>query len=160
MTDAPSPAPVPAGPPPYLAPGARYAAGLVAAVLEHAEQLPPPPPSEVIMAGCTWLGQLMFAVQLGGGADPRAARELLIGGDRGADLARQFLSAGSVEVCCEYCGALMAASLAGAAGQQLAALHGPAEAPRAWQALTAVILPGEPPFPPDGPQPASHPYLA
>jgi len=137
--------------PPHLADGARHASYLVTAILAGERVMPVPESGEHAMAGATFLGQLMFAMQLGNGTDPRQARQLLAAEGRGAELARGFLAAGSVEICCDYCGSLMLLSLAAAAAGLVGELHGPGRGLGAWQALAGALMPpGYPPAGPDG----------
>jgi hypothetical protein len=136
--------------PPHLADGARHASYLVTAILAEERVMPMPESGEHAMAGATFLGQLMFAMQLANGGDPRQARQLLAGDGRGAELAHAFLAAGTVEICCDYCGSLMLLSLAAAAAALLTGLHGPGRAEQAWQALAAALMPPAGPGPEDG----------
>jgi len=90
------------------------------------------------MITANFLGYVMFTVQIANGLHPRTCDDFVPGTDRGGELARGFLTSGTVEVCCDYCGQLMAEALAGAAAAQMRAIHGP-QARDQWDALMYAL---------------------
>jgi hypothetical protein len=134
----------PLPPPPYLAGGSRWAGDLVAAVLAG-DPVPDPKDGDgdMAMTGATFLAHVLFTTQVATGADPHQARALLGDQGRGPELARRFLGAGTVQVCCDYCGGLMVAALAAAAAGQMSSLHGEL-APAAWAPQAHPIMPPQP----------------
>lgn len=137
LTELPPPSPYP-----YLADGSRYADRLVRLILADGD-VPEPGDGDgdLAMSAATFLAHMLFLAQMASGADPHRASALLQEKGRGPDLARRFLGAGTVEICCDYCGGLMVTALAAATAGQLGQLHGSAEAPRHWDALAAAIIP-------------------
>lgn len=124
--------------------GARAGAGAVTARLGG--EPCPPLDSEQAMAAANFLGYTMFTVQIANGLHPRTCDDFVAGEDRGSELARGFLTSGTIEICCDYCGYLMAAGMAAAAAAQMRAIHGP-QAAEQWQALMyALTGPPPPPF--------------
>ena len=125
--------PVPA----YMADGARSGQLAVASVL--AGTTPGLiPGADQAMAAANFLANVMFTVQIANGLHPRAAVDFVPDESRGGELARGFITAGTVEICCDYCGGLMAGSLAAAAARQMNAVHAD-QAARQWEALAAAI---------------------
>lgn len=129
------------GPPqrhPASAPG--YGRALVAGILADPGEPVPAPEPDTGLVSIVWLGQLMFAMQLAAGRDPRDPA--LIGGEhRGAELGRAFLSSGVVEVCCDYCAGLLVVEVGAAIARLMRAWHGD-RAPHMWEMLTEAIIPG------------------
>jgi hypothetical protein len=124
----------------YMADGARRGRVAVTAVLGGtvpADQVLAAGADEA-MAAANFLANVMFTVQIANGLHPRSSVDFVIGEDRGGELARGFLTAGTVEICCDYCAALMAASLAAAAAYQMKAMHGDGAAPQ-WEALAYAL---------------------
>ena len=133
--------PAPAG---RMLEAARHGCRAVTEVLTGVRALPGTrPDTEQAMAAANFLGYAMFTVQIANGLHPRSAADFVPGEDRGAELARQFINAGTVEVCCDYCGYLMADSLAQAAASQMRAIHGD-QAAGQWEALCYALT--GPPF--------------
>jgi hypothetical protein len=102
------------------------------------------PPDQLEEAGIpesasVFLGQLMFALNLANGRDPRN-QELVDGETRGQKLARAFLSNATVEVCCDYCGGLMVQAIANGVATMMRQIHG-TDAENAWEAFTRAIVP-------------------
>ena len=95
------------------------------------------------LAAANFLGYLMFTMQLAHGLHPRSAVDFVTGQDRGDELARGFLIAGTVEVCCDYCGMLMEAAIINAAAAQMHAIHGDSAAAQ-WETLSYALA--GPPF--------------
>lgn len=124
--------------------GARRGSDMVGLMLDGAAP-PPVTDHEQAMAAANFLGYLMFTVQLANGLHPRSSVDFAIGDDRGSELARGFLTAGTVEICCDYCGQLMTEALAGAAAAQMRAVHGLAAAAQ-WRNLTLALDPAETPY--------------
>jgi hypothetical protein len=125
--------PVPA----YMADGARSGQLAVASVLAGAT----PglvPGADQAMASANFLANVMFTVQIANGLHPRSSVDFVPGEDRGDELARGFITAGTIEICCDYCAGLMAGSLAAAAGRQMTAVHGDQAGPQ-WQALAIAM---------------------
>lgn len=133
--------------PPFTPAGARYGSGLVTAIL--AGEAVPDPEETGAMAptAATFLAHVLFLTRIAAGDDPHQSAALLAGNDRGTELARRFLGAGTVQVCCDYCEGMMTGALARAAAVQMIGLHGEAIAVAAWAQLERAILP-PPPEPP------------
>ena len=93
-----------------------------------------------------FLAYVMFTVQLANGLHPRSAVDFILDETRGGALACQFLTEGTIEICCDYCGELLAASMAAAASHQMRAVH-VSQAAEQWDALM-VALTGVVPRPP------------
>src|SRR5581483_8127299 len=95
----------------HAAIGARDACNAVARILRR-EPLPAAEHYDQDRAesGSVFLAQLLYAVRLANGLDPRST--LPAAGGRGADLARQFVLGEVVQVCCPYCGILMMQAVA------------------------------------------------
>src|SRR5580704_5580188 len=134
--------------PAYLADGARHGRAAVAGLLTGPVPgtVPgpaPQPAADEAMAAANFLANVMFTVQIANGLHPRSSVDFVLGEDRGGELARGFVTAGTVEICCDYCAALMTGSLAAAAAYQMKALHGDGAAPQ-WEALSYALT--GPPF--------------
>ena len=123
---------------------ARHGCRAVTEVLSGVPVLPGArPDAEQALAAANFLGYAMFTVQIANGLHPRSATDFVPGEDRGGELARQFIEAGTVEICCDYCGHLMADALAQAAAAQMRAIHGEAAHPQ-WESLCYALT--GPPF--------------
>lgn len=118
--------------------GARTARTAVSKMLgpDYGFELVQAPHAEAVTS---FLGYLMFTAQLANGIHPRSAVDFVPGEDRGSELARGFLTAGTVEVCCDYCAQLMATAMAAAAASQMQAIHGHDHAPAQWDNLTGAL---------------------
>lgn len=127
-------APIPA----YMAEGARHGRLAVASVLGGA--VPSlVPGADQALAAANFLANVMFTVQIACGLHPRSSVDFVPDDDRGGELARGFLTAGTVEICCDYCAGLMTGSMAAAAARQMTAVHGEQAATTAWEALSAAL---------------------
>ncbi len=126
----------------HAAIGARDACNAVARILRR-EPLPAAEHYDQDRAesGSVFLAQLLYAVRLANGLDPRST--LPAAGGRGADLARQFVLGEVVQVCCPYCGILMMQAVAHLIADQMERMHA-GSAAAAWQGLTAAIGMAEP----------------
>ena len=99
------------------------------------------------MTVANFLAYVMFTMQLANGLHPRSAVDFILDETRGGVLARQFLTEGTIEICCDYCGELLAASMAAAVSHQMRAVH-VSRAPQQWDALMIALtgIGAEPPF--------------
>jgi hypothetical protein len=126
--------------------GAREALAEVSLILGGGPFREPPAELEepgVPESASVFLGQLMFALNLANGRDPRD-HELLEGENRGQKLARAFMSRATVEVCCDYCGGLMVQAIANAIAAMMRQIHGNDAAP-AWDGFMKAIIPRQQP---------------
>lgn len=130
--------------PSYMTEGAGHGRASVTAILAEAPFRPGPIGAEHALAACNFLANVMFTAQIANGLHPRSAADFAAGEDRGSVLARAFLAEATVEVCCDYCGGLMATAMAAAAAGQMKAIHGRLAADQ-WAALTFALI-GNPPF--------------
>jgi len=130
--------------PSYMIDGARRGRAAVAGALGAGiPGFVVPGDADESMAAAGFVAHLMFTVQLANGMHPRSCTDFVLDETRGGDLARGFLTAGTVEICCDYCAGLMVASLTMAASQQMRALHGD-QAAYQWEALWLALT--GPPF--------------
>jgi hypothetical protein len=121
----------------HAAVGAADACFAVTRILQgEPPAIPDGPGEDRAENGVVFLGQLLFAVRLANGINPRA--DTLPGTGRGTELARQFLANGQVEVCCSHCGSLMLHSVAQVMAALMERLHDRAAISH-WQALAAAV---------------------
>lgn len=142
VSTGPQPLPEPPGTRALLD-SARHGAGAVALALDGQAGKTLPLDGDQAVQAANFLAYTMYTVQIANGLHPKSSVDFLQDGDRGSELARGFLAAGTVEVCCDYCGQLMAAALSGAAAAQMTAIHGD-QAAGQWQNLTYALA--GPPF--------------
>ena len=91
-------------------------------------------------AAASFISYVMYTVQMANGLHPSSAIDFLPGDGRGEDLARGVLTTGTADICCDYCGQLMAEAITGAAASQMHAVHGPAAAEQ-WDMLMHALTP-------------------
>lgn len=129
--------PTPPAVPWHAAVGARDACNAVLRILRR-EPLPAAEHYDQDRAesGSVFLAQLLYAIRLANGTDPRSM--LPAPGGRGAELARQFILGDVVQVCCPYCGILMMQAVAHLVADRMEHMHA-AGAPAKWQGLTAAL---------------------
>lgn len=127
----------------YMAEGAAHGRRGVSRLL-HGEVAELPGDADRSTAAANFLAYVMYTVQLANGLHPQSSVDFVPGDDRGSELAREFLTAGTVEVCCDYCGQLMTAAMARAAAAQMIAVHGDSAANAHWEALSLAL--SGPPF--------------
>lgn len=133
-----------AGPAARTLGGARHGRAAVTRILRGEVPVIALIDGEHAEATTSFLGHVMFTTQYANGAHPRTAADFLLTDDRGSDLARRFLTDGTVEVCCDYCGQLMAWAMAAGVASQLQAIHGTDRAADQWDALGYAMT--GPPF--------------
>ena len=132
-----------AAPTAQLMEAARQGSRAVSEAMTGVPKLHGRPDGEQAIGVANFLGNVMFVTQIANGLHPRSAADFVTGEDRGAELARGFLTAGTLEICCDYCGYLMTAALAHAAAAQMRKIHGDGAHPQ-WESLCYALT--GPPF--------------